>query len=173
VARQKLGGTNFTYNYFRQLAVLDDEALRIAADWDATVSRSEWMSSRVCELIYTSWDMEPLAFDLGFTTPPFRWEPARRAFLRAELDAAFFHAYGLAEEDVDYIMETFPIVKRRDEEQHGHYRTKALILDVYRKMADAIATGVPYETILDPPPADARVAHQAPGLQAGDRTSVG
>lgn len=40
-----------------------------------------------------------------------------------------------------------------------HYRTKALILDVYRKMADAIATGVPYETILDPPPADPRVAH--------------
>ena len=42
---------------------------------------------------------------------------------------------------------------------HGHYRTKALILDVYRKMADAIAAGVPYETILDPPPADPSLAH--------------
>jgi hypothetical protein len=51
------------------------------------------------------------------------------------------------------------LVKRRDEEKHGHYRTKALILDVYRKMADAIATGVPYKTILDPPPADPGVAH--------------
>ncbi len=50
--------------------------------------------------------------------------------------------------------------ERRDEERHGHYRTKSLILDVYRKMADAIATGVPHETILDPPPADPRMAHQ-------------
>ena len=57
--------------------------------------------------------------------------------------------------------ETFSIVKRRDEEKYGHYHTKALILDVYRKMAEAIATGVPYETILDPPPADPRVAHPA------------
>ena len=56
-------------------------------------------------------------------------------------------------------MDTFPIVKRRDEEKYGYYRTKALILDIYRKMADAIATGVAYETILDPPPGDSRVAH--------------
>ncbi len=46
-------------------------------------------------------------------------------------------------------MEAFPIVKRRDEEKYGHYRTKALNLACYRAMADAIATGRPYETILD------------------------
>ena len=34
--------------------------------------------------------------------------------LRAELDAAFFHLYGIDRDDVDYIMETFPIVKRKD-----------------------------------------------------------
>ena len=34
--------------------------------------------------------------------------------MRAELDAAFFHLYGIEREDVDYIMETFPIVKRKD-----------------------------------------------------------
>ena len=93
---------------------------------------------------------------------PFRWDVGRRPLLRAELDAAFFHLYGLAEEDVDYVMETFATAKRRDEEKFGHYRTKALILDVYRKMSEAIATGVPYETILDPPPDDPRVAHPSP-----------
>ena len=66
-------------------------------------------------------------------------------------------------------MESFPIVKRRDEEKFGHYRTKTLILDVYRKMADASATGVPYETILDPPPADPLVSHQAqPSVLVGE-----
>ena len=32
--------------------------------------------------------------------------------MRAELDAAFFHLYGIERDDVDYIMGTFPIVKR-------------------------------------------------------------
>ena len=33
--------------------------------------------------------------------------------MRAELDAAFFHLYGLERDDVDYIMETFPIAQAR------------------------------------------------------------
>ena len=31
--------------------------------------------------------------------------------MRAEVDAAFFHLYGIERDDVDYIMETFPVVK--------------------------------------------------------------
>ena len=72
--------------------------------------------------------------------------------MRAELDAAFFHLYGIERDDVDYIMETFPIVKRKDVERYGSFRTKELILDVYDAMSDAIRTGEPYLTNLDPPP---------------------
>ncbi len=79
--------------------------------------------------------------------------------LRAELDAAFFHLYGIERDDVDYIMETFPIVKKRDVKQFGDYRTKLMILHVYDAMAEAMETGEPYPTMLDPPPADPRVAH--------------
>ena len=60
---------------------------------------------------------------------------------------------------VDYIMDTFPIVKRKDEQKYGDYRTKRVILEIYDKMAEAMRTGIPYKTILDPPPADPRVAH--------------
>jgi hypothetical protein len=49
-------------------------------------------------------------------------------------------------------METFPIVRRRDEERFGGYRTKRLILESYDAMAEAIRTGVPYRSMLDPPP---------------------
>jgi hypothetical protein len=72
--------------------------------------------------------------------------------MRAELDAAFFHLYGTERDDVDYIMETFPIVKKKDVQAFGSYRTKELILKVYDAMAQAIRTGEPYQTILDPPP---------------------
>ena len=56
-------------------------------------------------------------------------------------------------------METFLIAKRKDEQKHGEYRTKRVILEIYDAMAEAIRTGKPYRTLLDPPPADPRVAH--------------
>ena len=49
-------------------------------------------------------------------------------------------------------METFPIVKKRDMQQYGTFRTKDLILQIYDAMAEATRTGKPYQTILDPPP---------------------
>ncbi len=53
-------------------------------------------------------------------------------------------------------METFRIVKRKDEATHGEYRTKRVILEIYDQMARAAsgATGQPYQTTLDPPPVD-------------------
>jgi hypothetical protein len=59
-------------------------------------------------------------------------------------------------------MDTFPIVKKRDEQGHGgKYRTKDTILEIYDAMADATRTGQEYRSLLDPPPGDPRVcAHQ-------------
>ncbi|HXF97932.1 MAG TPA: hypothetical protein VNJ46_04895 [Gaiellaceae bacterium] len=103
--------------------------------------------------------MQPFALALDYSGSPFQWVAERRARLRAELDAAFFHLYGLERDDVDYVMDTFPIVRRKDEKAYGEYRTKRLILEIYAELAEAIATGRPYQTRLDPPPADPRVAH--------------
>ena len=55
----------------------------------------------------------------------------------------------------------FPIINRKDEAAHGEYRTKRVILEIYDAMQQAIETGQPYQTLLDPPPADPRVAHPA------------
>lgn len=63
----------------------------------------------VVELVYTSYDMEPFARDLGYEGPPFRWDPDRRATLRAELDAGFFDLYGLSRDEIDYVMDTLPL----------------------------------------------------------------
>ncbi len=158
VARQKLGGLNMTFFVLRQLAVAADHELQELASIFGE-SPPDWTRRRTVELTYTAWDLEPFAKDCGYDGPPFRWDPERRTLLRAELDAAFFHLYGLPRDDVDYVMETFPIVKRHDEQAHGHYRTKRFILERYDAMAEAAATGKPYQTVLDPPPADPRVAH--------------
>jgi hypothetical protein len=57
-------------------------------------------------------------------------------------------------------METFPIVKRKDEKQYGEYRTKRVILEMYDEMRRAMEMGEVYRTRLEPPPADATVAHE-------------
>ena len=142
VARPKVGGVHLNFFIANQLAVLPPTIFDETLAWgDGSIG--PWVDDRTQELVETSYDMAEY---------PFRWDPARRELLRAELDAAFFHLYGIARDDVDYIMETFPIVKRKDVAAHGEYRTKRLILEVFDAMQHAIDTGTEYQTILDPPP---------------------
>jgi hypothetical protein len=151
-ARQKVTGTHLKYFVFKQLPVPKPDAFSSPAPWSGDHALATWVKERVLELSYTSYDMTPFAVDLGDKGPPFRWDEERRFTMRAELDAAFFHLYGIERDDVDYIMETFPVVKRRDIERFGSFRTKELALQVYDAMADAERTGHPYQSILDPPP---------------------
>jgi hypothetical protein len=158
--RFAVGGTHINFFIAKQLAVLTPEQLNASCGWDrGTVA--DWLEPRALELTYTAWDLSGFAADLGYEGPPFRWDRPRRETLRAELDAAFFHLYGIQRDDIDYIMGTFPIVRRKDEAAHGEYRTKQLILERYDAMTEAIARGTEYQTVLDPPPADPRVAHLA------------
>ena len=60
---------------------------------------------------------------------------------------------------VAYIMDTFPIVRRKDEEKHDEYRTKRVILEIYDEMQQAIRTGRPCQTRLNPLPADRSCCH--------------
>ncbi|TAK30117.1 MAG: hypothetical protein EPO40_08360 [Myxococcaceae bacterium] len=160
-ARQKVGGLHLKYNVFRQLPVLAPSAYRSEHVVAGSGPIVEWLLPRVLELTYTAWDLESFAQDVGYYGPPFRWDSDRRAHLRAELDAAFFHLYGLSRDDTDYVMESFPVVRRNDERAHGEFRTKRLILEVYDALSDAARSGSPYVSRLEPPPADPRVTHAA------------
>jgi hypothetical protein len=152
VVRQKIAGTHMTYFNVKQLPVPRPHAFSSPAPWNGDDALGAWVRARVLELSYTTYDMAPFADDLGDEGPPFRWHEERRFAMRAELDAAFFHLYGIVRDDVDYIMETFPVVKRRDIDRRGSFHTKELILQVYDAMAEAALNHRAYQTILDPPP---------------------
>jgi hypothetical protein len=151
-ARPKVGGVHLNFFIANQLPVLAPSQLSDAA------FGLRGLESRLLELTYTAWDMAPFARDLGDVdesgqvNPPFVWDDERRFLLRAELDAAFFHLYGIARDDADYIMDTFPIVRRKDEAARGEYRTKRVILELYDAMQAAMDTGVPYASPITPPP---------------------
>lgn len=158
-ARQKLGGTHLNYFVLKQLPVLAPNEYAAEASWSHGSTIAEWLAPRVLELSYTAWELEAFGRDLGYFGTPFRWDPGRRFQLRCELDAAFFHLYGLARDDVEYVLGTFPIVRKNDEKAYGEYRTKRAILEVYDALAKAAQTGKPYRTPLDPLPAEPGASH--------------
>ncbi|WP_026454221.1 Eco57I restriction-modification methylase domain-containing protein [Saccharomonospora iraqiensis] len=156
-ARQKFGRTSLNWFFLKQFPVVSPD--RMSERGVFGVSAVTFVAVRVLELSYTSYDMESFARDLGDTGAPFRWDDERRAIIRAELDALFFHLYGVSREDAAYILETFPIVRRKDEAKYGTYRTKDLILAEYDRMAGAgvdldtpLVDGENYTSTLTPPP---------------------
>lgn len=178
VARQKAGGPALRFHVFKQLAIPSPGFIAS----QASNGVESLIDACVQELTYTAWDIKPFAADCGYDGPPFRWDEERRFLLRCELDAAYFHLYlGPPDEwgsdspqlremfptprdAVEYIMETFPIVKRKDIARtevkddkgevttEGTYITKETILSIYDEMQQAIDSGQPYQTRLDPPP---------------------
>lgn len=159
IVRQKLGSTSFKYFSKKQIPNLSPSIYSAKCDWASTMTISSWLVLRVLELTTTAHDLTSFAADLGYTGPPFRWDESRRLQIRCELDAAFFHLYGIEGDDVDYIMETFPIVKRKDIQKFGDYRTKLMILRIYDQMAECIANNTEWQSPLNPPPGDPRAAH--------------
>ncbi len=136
--RQKIGGTSLSYFILRQLPVLPPEAY--------TPANVEFIAPRVLELVYTAWDMQPFAEDMGYDGPPFRWDEDRRAILRAELDAYYARLYGLTRDELRYILdpqdvrgedfpgETFRVLKEKEIRQYGEYRTRRLVLEAWERL---------------------------------------
>src|SRR5579885_828424 len=161
ITRQKLGGSHLKYFVVKQLPMLPPHQFKLRCHWDRQISIGEWIAPRALELTYTAWDLEAFARDCGYDGPPFRWDEERRFLLRCELDAAYFHLYGIAREDVDYIMDTFRVWREKEEKQCGEFRTKRVILEIYDEMQRAMESGEAYRTRVTPGPADPAVAHPA------------
>jgi hypothetical protein len=176
-ARQKVGSTTLNYFLVYQFPVLPPETYKQPAPWNPNVNLADWLRPYVLELCFTAYDLQGFAEDCGYTGAPFRWDDSRRAQLRAELDAAFFHLYGLNRSDTEYILNTFEVLKKGEVKRLGKFETAERILAAYDAMAAAIAAASseqritnggagecpirhsPFTTRLTPPPADGSLAH--------------
>jgi hypothetical protein len=89
--------------------------------------------------------MAAFARDQGYEGEPFPWQDDDRLRRRARLDAIFFHLYGLERDAAQYVLGTFPVVQREEEERYnGHFRSRELILGY---MA-ALAASNPYAPVV-------------------------
>ncbi|MFB6272802.1 MAG: hypothetical protein ABEL51_07925, partial [Salinibacter sp.] len=123
------------------------EGLReaIRAQWEANKDATGGHAWELPDWIdaYPEIETDP---DKGIPLPPFKWDEARRARLRAELDAYYAQLYGLTEEELRYILdpkdvygadfpgETFRVLKEKEIKQFGEYRTKRLVLEAWERL---------------------------------------
>ena len=135
IARQKISGLNLNFHFVKQFPIIPIQSYDAAISFSSE-SRpiSEWLKQRVLKLVYSTSDMKPFALSCGYSGDPLQWNEEELFKQRCELDAVFFHLYGISQDDVEYIMETFPIVKRSDEAQWGSYRTKDGIIKAYKQI---------------------------------------
>lgn len=165
VLKQKATGGHASYYIMKQLPTPPPEAFAQACPWFSELTMAEWVSLRVLELSYTSYNIAKFAESLSYSGAPFVWDEERRFLLRRELDAAAFHIFGLDKPEVEHILNNFSIVKSRDLEESSEYRTKRITVEIFDEISRAIQTGESYKTRLNPPPADPRVAHEVEPLR--------
>lgn len=153
ISRQKISGMSMTQFTLKQIACPSPSLFQQQPNWDRTGSTlADWVRSYALELSYTSWRLKPYAAEVGDNGAPFRWHPERRALLRADLDAGFFHIYGVNRNEAEHILESFDVVRKNEERDLGEYRTKRLVLQAYDRMANAIANGgTGWKPLADPP----------------------
>ena len=136
--RQKLGGTNMTLGYLKQIPVISPNDFK-----DIDIN---FITSRVLELTYTTEDLKDWASDIGFKGGPFNFDSENRHNIKSELDAYIAKKIGLSKDDLSYILDpisvlgegypsvTFPGLKRKEISEFGEYRTQRLVLEAWDKL---------------------------------------
>ena len=204
--RQKFGGASLSFFVLKQSPLVSPESVRSSLRFTASrvleLAFTAWdLEAFAQECSYDGspfrWDeerrfqlrceLDALFFHLYLPCDDAgNWKTARVSdgAVRDETDeelATLKSHFPTPRDAVDYIMETFPIVKRKDiartEEKDddgnvtrdGSYITKYRILEIYDQMLDARSCGKEWQSPLDPPPASFRVTHP-PRLPDSSRT---
>ena len=172
VCRMKLGGTTMNYFYKKQMPVLPPSAYhevaqnfivpRVMALTYTATDMTEWakalwndssLKMRLKMLQLNNKENEGITdekfVDREFSEsflPPYIFDDAKRAVLRAELDAYYARLYGLTRTELQYILdphsvmgedypsETFRVLKDNEIAKYGEYRTQRLVLEAWDRM---------------------------------------
>jgi hypothetical protein len=136
ISRQKIGGVTLNFFIVRQIPTFSPDTYADKCPWDKKQTLEKWISDRVLKLTCTADDMKALAEAAGFREGVHKWKEPERAALRAELDAAYFHLYGLSRDDAAYILGTFSGMSDGEGETLTPTSAASAILDAF----DALAT---------------------------------
>ncbi|MBI1831850.1 MAG: N-6 DNA methylase [Planctomycetes bacterium] len=137
VARQKVGGLHLNFFIVEQLPVFPPDHYEQRCPWQKRQTLEKWISDRVLKLTCTANDMKPLAQAAGFDPPVHKWKPQERIEIMAELDAAFFHLYGINRADAEYILSTFSGLRVGADDTPAALTPVATIMEKYDELREA------------------------------------
>jgi hypothetical protein len=144
VMRQKISNIHLNFFIVEQVPTLPPETYDKKCPWAAKTKLEKWIGDRVLKLTCTAVDMLPLAEACGFAGGSFKkeyggqlnkWDEAERFVLMAELDAAYFHLYGVNRDDAEYILSTFRGIHEETPLLPGAPTTAQLILEKYDELS--------------------------------------
>ena len=144
VMRQKISNIHLNFFIVEQIPTLPPDAYAKPCPWDRRRTLESWISERVLKLTCTAEDMLPLAEACNFTGGSFqaeyggrlnKWDEAHRAELMADLDAAYFHLYGIPRDDVEYILSSFKGIHEQRQLFPGGCSIAQRIVQKYAEMS--------------------------------------
>jgi len=155
-ARQK--SKRMTFFVLEQIPVISLSKLNEQLQFLGSTAKA-WLLERILELSYTNIELAKFAADLGRQHPPFRWDQDRRAILQAETDALLLHLYGLNREQAEWLLDSFTVLQKYEQDDLGEFRTKRLVLEIYDQIGAAQVSNSAYQTSLVPPPSHRDCCH--------------
>ncbi|SDE86612.1 Eco57I restriction-modification methylase domain-containing protein [Halorientalis regularis] len=134
--RQSIGGANFTLYILKQLPIPTPSEIAEKEVETKTGSESldNFLIERGLDLLWTSRSLDPLGNKFDLRDQPNEWSENERRELRAELEAAIAHLYGLNKDEFEYILDDFDILREQEREEYGFFRSKEECLREFEQM---------------------------------------
>jgi hypothetical protein len=122
ITRVKFYGANLIKNIIDQLPMIDYYKISLFKDQ---------IVSRVIKLTYTSDSVKSFADDLNINSQPYIFNKNERHLIKCELDAIVAHLFEIEKVDLEYMLDSFVILRNKEIQQSGSYRTKETVLRMY------------------------------------------
>ena len=65
-------------------------------------------------------------------------DTGNRSQLRAEIDAYIAHLYNLSRDEFEYILDSFPVLRKKEQHEFGEYMSKRKCLEEYDRIASIL-----------------------------------
>ncbi|MFB6187040.1 MAG: hypothetical protein ABEI86_09275, partial [Halobacteriaceae archaeon] len=98
---------------------------RIQEQWNKNTANLDSRNGMSCP----DWITDRRNVEDNIPISPFVFDSDRRMRIQAEIDAIYAQLYDLDREELDHILNSFPIVRQNDINDYGGYRTKNTIIE--------------------------------------------
>jgi hypothetical protein len=125
--RQSIGGTHVNKYILEQLPMPEPGSIGeycVTEGGSGYSSLENYLTERVAKLTWTSHSIDEFGAEFDTISGPVNWKNIDRLTLQAEIDAAVAKLFDINKDDYEYILNSYEILKEREQSEYGEYRTR-------------------------------------------------